>query len=678
MLPSHPLIEAIVKPHEDNAEMKLSAIKILEETFDPDHPSVPQAIQRLNAQEKKKFPALSKILIWSLAAAALGFSVYANMPSIKAIILYQRISDFNFPQLALTLPEGLTEKERLLIGDPEFDDLYQKQQLFESDPSYPAYFFEYAQAFDLKSDRLPPDFLEIASRIDPENSFFLYWAAAKIGKDAVENIRSKKSSSTPRYVDGVRLPALPSEAEYNIKDQAAYDEALSLIHKASGLPNFENYQMDMLKARSGIIPTDNFGGYIHSMMVIYGTSAHGVMSLAMVSKIMAARAEELSKKGRRDEFLALVSQCDVFLSRWSKSKDIYLVNELVYAVVASGISLNFQAAAERLGLTEMAEIYRKQNDLFAAERDRRCMPNDPAIEKLLQERSSILARLSIPMIERQAATPPPLTDADLKPLRMVEHELLGHIGIFSIALLLIPLAAVVFFFRFLTTQAVRLPAKRIATLLKFSDWIWIFSFGIALPIFIFLYISRLSPVSGRDYGSSYFLLIFPGLHLSALLLTLLLAPAIITRWRLTRRAAAFKFGSRWDLLSLPVIGVMLVYAIVAYPVLVHFKLNIYTQIGLAAPLLGWLGFVFFNGLRIFLGSARSRLIQSATAMAVIPAYPLAIICLCLTLPLYHQGEKYWLPKDKLHLIDPDAPDLGAYEFKVAAQKRKETNAILGY
>jgi hypothetical protein len=185
-------------------------------------------------------------------------------------------------------------------------------------------------------------------------------------------------------------------------------------------------------------------------------------------------------------------------------------------------------------------------------------------------------------------------------------------------------------------------------------------------------------VSGRDYGSSYFLLIFPGLHLSALLLTLLLAPAIITRWRLTRRAAAFKFGSRIDLLALPVIAAMLVYSIVAYPVLVNFKLNIYTQIGLAAPLVGWVGFVFFNGLRIFLGSARSRLIQSATAMAVIPAYPLAIIALCLTLPIYIAGEKHWLPQDKLHLIDPDAPDLGAYEFKVAAQKRKETNAILGY
>jgi hypothetical protein len=262
-------------------------------------------------------------------------------------------------------------------------------------------------------------------------------------------------------------------------------------------------------------------------------------------------------------------------------------------------------------------------------------------------------------------------------MRMVEHELLGRFGILSAAFILLPTTLFVFLFRFFTPKAVRLPAKRIACLLKLSDWIWIFSLGVALPILVFLYINRLSPMSGRDYGSSHFLFLFPSLHLTALLLTLLLAPAIVTRWRLTRRAAAFKFGSRWDLLSLPVIGVMLVYAIVAYPVLVKFNLNTMTQMGLAAPMVGWLGFVFFNGLRIILGSARSRLIQTATAIAVIPAYPLAIIALCLVLTPYREGEKYWLSQDKIHLIDPDAPDLGAYELKVAAQKRKEINEIMG-
>ena len=52
--------------------------------------------------------------------------------------------------------------------------------------------------------------------------------------------------------------------------------------------------------------------------------------------------------------------------------------------------------------------------------------------------------------------------------------------------------------------------------------------------------------------------------------------------------------------------------------------------------------------------------------------------LCLTLPIHPAAERHWLAKDTLFRIDPDAADLGAYEFKVAAQKRRELNAIMGY
>jgi hypothetical protein len=45
--------------------------------------------------------------------------------------------------------------------------------------------------------------------------------------------------------------------------------------------------------------------------------------------------------------------------------------------------------------------------------------------------------------------------------------------------------------------------------------------------------------------------------------------------------------------------------------------------------------------------------------------------------MHAAGEKRWLARETLLRIDPGAPDLGAYEFKVAAQKRREINAITG-
>ncbi len=677
MLPkTHPLIDSITQPFADNMEMKLSATQILEQTFDPDHPSVQQMLARLEAQDKKKFPALAKMVLWIVAMTVLGFAIYENSTFIRSIIDAGLIARFDVSK-PRPLPNGLTKQDQLLIGDPSFDELRQKILLLESDPSNPAYFIEYAGAYLSEHDQLPPDFLETAARIDPDNSFYFYWAAGEIGGDAVEKV--SRSSGVPRYVDGVKLRPLPMEKQYTINDQAAYEEALALLKKASELPKLESYEIMMLKARMRSIPkVHTFAEYIRAANIQFGSPAIGIINTMNAADVMNARAEELSKNGDKQNFLSLADQRDAFLAGWAHRQNGFLVHELAYRAIAASTAVNFQASAERLELTELANGYRKQNDEFVALRDFCDLQDDENAEKFLRQRGSYLSSLSLSQVSRRAQNPPPLLDSDLKPLRMVEHELLGGVGLVSVALILLFAILFIFLYRFLVSRTIRLTAKRFASLLTFSDWIWIFTLGVAFPIVVFLYLNRLSPVSGRDYGVMFFLGVFPGLHLSVLLLNLLLIPAVVTRWRLTRRAAAFKFASRIDLLSLPVIAVMLIYSIVAFPVLVKISnLNTPVQIGLAAPLVGWLGFVFFNGLRIILGSARSRIIQSATAIAVIPAYLLAIIALCLSLLPYLEGERYWMPKDKLHLIDPDAPDLGAYECKVAVQLRKETNAILG-
>jgi len=684
MIPeTHPLINSITQPFADDVEMKLSACQILEETFEPSHPSVAEMIERLELQDRRKFPTLAKMALWIVAVTVLGFAIYVESPLIRSFIDISNILSFDEPEPP-PLPAGLTRQEQLLLGDPSLDGLTQKELLLESDPTNPAYFLEYALAYgSLNNNQLPPDFLETAARIDPENSFYLYWAAGKIGADAVEKVTRSPGSPrpSPRYVDGVKLRPLPVETEYTIKDQAAYDEALALINKASELPKFDNYGIMMMKARMRLIPpVKSFAEYVRAVNVQFGNSAVGTISMMKASDVMNARAEELSKKGDKEKFISLAAQRDAFLARWAGMGDGFLIDELIYRAIASGSVINFQAAAQRLELTELADAYRKQNDAFVAARDFCDLRDDEDVERFIIQHGSYLSRLSLPMVSQRVQNQPPLLDSDLKPSRMAEHELLGGIGLVSVALIILVSTLFIFLFRFLVTRTIRLTAKRFATLLTLQDWIWIFTLGVALPILVFLYINRLSPVSGRDYGVSCFIGIFPGLHLSVLLLNLLLIPAVVTRWRLTRRAAAFKFGSRIDLLSLPVIAVILVYSIVAFPLLLMKISNFNTavQIGLAAPLVGWLGFVFFNGLRIILGGARSRIIQSATAIAVIPVYPLAIIALCLSLLPYLEGEKYWIPKDKLHLIDPDAPDLGAYECKVAVQLRKETNAILGF
>lgn len=677
MIPNnHPLIEAITQPLAGNAEMKLSASQFLEQTFDPDHPSVPQAQERLERQDRRRFTVLGKIVIWVLAITLLGFAMLADLRAfleVAKIHDWEGLEDIKLPPVH----RKLNDRERLLLGDPDADDLTNRKRLFESDPTNPAYFAEYAVQYCYQNDGLPPDFLETAERIDPENSFFIYLAAGVTGRESVGRIPHTTSRSPERIVAGVRLRPLPTEQAYTITDRVAYEEALKLIKKASGMPKFRTYTNQMTALRAHHIPTDNLVSYESGYDFFVSTISCGVLSLYGVFDLFSARAEELSKSGDESEFQLIASQQKALLHGLARNEDISSPNEYNYWIIAYVTAVNFHAAAERLGLNGLAETYRKQRDALVAREDDIRLRRAERMDVTPRKRASPLGFSGLLNRNHSTVEIPPLSDSYLKPMRLVEHELLGRFGLIAVSLMIMIGALVVYLFRFLPSKAILLPAKRIAKLLGFSDWVWIFGFGIALPVLVFFYISRLSPVSGRDYSCSHFEFAFPGIHLSALLLTLLLAPAIIARWRLTRRAAAFSFGSRLDLLAPAVIGVLLVYAVVAFPLVMLLPSNDLTQFGLSLPLLGWLGFVFFNGLRIFLGSARSRLIQTATSIAVIPAYPLAIVTLCLTLPIYIKAERSGLAEDKRNFVDPVTSELVGYDYQVAAQMRKEINAIMG-
>ena len=104
---THPLIDSIAKPLSDNAEMKLSAVLILEQTFDPDHPSVPQAMLQLEARDKRKFTIFGKVAIWAVAFIALGFGIYADAPLIGSTLAVRNLARFEAPK-PTPLPAGLT------------------------------------------------------------------------------------------------------------------------------------------------------------------------------------------------------------------------------------------------------------------------------------------------------------------------------------------------------------------------------------------------------------------------------------------------------------------------------------------------------------------------------------------------------------------------------------------
>jgi hypothetical protein len=676
---THPLIEAVTEPLAANAERRMAARAFLGEKFDAAHPGVDEATARIAAAGKRKFTGLCKMLPWALAALALAAVVFTHASTFR---FAKAVYDFDLfePWEKPALPAGLTEEQRLLLGDPALDDLEQKRRLHLHARENPAYFAEYAQAYVSAKSTLPPDYLETAARIAPNNAFFLYLAAGQIGGDSYKkNFSRGVNKAPPRYVDGIRLSPPPRESEYDIEDAAAFGEALAMIGKAAALPGYETHTNSMTAARVRLLPNRNMAEFGRGLIYGYGSIASGVISLRKVADLMSIRAGQLSKGGSKEEFIALAKQRDALIAHLGGNPDSNLVGELVYSVIASATPTNFHFAAERLGLTDLAETYKKESDAFMEERDRRMIHGKKDEDPFPVQRASALTSLSLPMVARQVASPPPVSESDFAPMRMAEHELLGGLGLLSVALL-IPLAALlVFFFRFIATPMISVPAKRMGGVLGMADWVWVTGLGVVLPILFYLIVTRLTPLGGREYGASYFLFLFPGVQLVALLLSLLIAPAVAVRWRLGKRLAPFGFGDRFTVpLALAVLAMIVVWSLAALPFVERFGMERRMMLAaLAAPPALCLALIFANALRSILGKPAARLAQCAAAVAVLPAYPIAIILLCALTPIHSAGEKRWLAKETLLRIDPDAPDLGAYEFKVAAQKRREINAITG-
>ncbi|MFK7851771.1 MAG: hypothetical protein AB8D78_12415 [Akkermansiaceae bacterium] len=675
MLPeTHPLIEAATEPLAKNAEQRLAANDMLGRNFDPKHPAVEALGCRLKAGVGRgRF--VFAVVLWLLAVAAVATVIVSNAPAIR---IAETILNFNLfePVEKPILPKGLTEEERLILGDPELSDLEQKQRLNEFAPENPAYYAEYAQQFGMMNGALPPNFLETVEQIAPENAFFLYYAAGRLGADCIDKKRLGSSPLPSRFVDGVRLSPLPREMEFEILDEEAFEEALALIKTANSKNEFETFTNQMIRARSRPLPIRNIAEFMRSLAYSYGTST-GIIQLRYIADLLSARAEQLSKKGREAEFIELAAQRDAFIVQLLQNPDVLLVGELVNRVIVAATATNFRFAAERLELDDLANRYREQSDAIQEERDLRQIRDKKEPEVFSEEEASILVGLAFPMVKRQVNTPVPFSESDFKPMRMAEHELVGKVGIFAVVLSVIVVAFVLFLFRLIFPAPIRVPAKRLSAVLGWKDGLWVLALGIVIPVLIFLIVTRLTPLSGREYGAQHFLFCFPSIHLIALLLSLLIAPALVVRWRLDKHLAPLGLGDRFTIpVALGVLAVLLAWSLTALPTLLFLELSDRTLMLLAAPLALCLSLIVAHALRSILGKPSDRLLQCTAAVAVLPSYAVAIVVLCLLTPIYTAAESRWIAKDTLFRIDPDAPDLGAYEFKVAAQIREETKALL--
>lgn len=252
------LIDTAVRPLADNAELQLAAVALLEEAVGKPVGNADEVIARWEEVDANKTRPWMK---WGFIAVLVALSAWAWTVAAREGITCWRLSQVSdayrympddyaadLQNLENCIPWELGRRERLLLfGDTSKDSLTEGMKgLWDSEPENPAFFMEYVLAHWMDHRCPPTGFLETARRLDPQNSWPTYFAAAANFSSAV---KAEQQSSADRDA------WIPSK--WVVRDQAKLDELLALIHQAAAQPEFDTYQVGMLRLRMPLVPMDD-------------------------------------------------------------------------------------------------------------------------------------------------------------------------------------------------------------------------------------------------------------------------------------------------------------------------------------------------------------------------------------------------------------------------------------
>jgi hypothetical protein len=665
--PAERFLAAATAPLGDNAELQVMARRELGECLvDGEAEALAEAASAL---EKGKPRRGWKTGLYSVTAVVsiITLGLLAKVPGLVDAATSSGLGgalDGQSPEkIRGRLGKGLNSEQRLLLfGDTsQADPGNQFKPLWDSAPENPAYFARFALDYIGIHDRLPPDFLETADRLDPDNAWFTMVALGVTAKDAV-----KRERRTPEETKQ-EIPA-----RYSIIDQARLDEAVKLLGKAAAQPRLNSYQAELLAEQIAIVPprTD----FASQMPLLVHVAGAPTDSGPLTSAVMAvdAAAWQAADRGDATAFLQIANQWQPILRNLAEAESPTFLNGLI-------IRAAIAATANRYGKTTLPELeelnqrWKPVSERMRAEkedRDRRGWNDE------LKLKGGMFAALSLPVVTKWLQSPIPITDADLKPGRMVEHELFSRVSasVRWLVLGLMLLTAAVY--RQRAGLLVRRLSARLEDLLKPIDWAWILGAGVVLPFLFYLAIYRLTPFGARDWSIAASAFLVPSGQVAAMGFLMIVLPVLVARWRLGRRGAmlGWRKSHPWlgwtavicGALSLPLFGLSFANGKGSETVMM-----------IAAGLLGVLVLTgLILGLRAVFSKRPALLRRMTLSRTLIPAYALGMLLMAASMPFYHAAEKRWLAQDRLMEITPEAPALSRYEWEVAQAMRAELLEVL--
>jgi len=480
-------------------------------------------------------------------------------------------------------------------------------------------------------------------------------------------------------------------------DQAEQDRAYELFEAARLQKSFKNYSGEMLGRRVALLPNRSLIERIDAVGTLAMQSPSSNLRMRSLSNVIAAKAWSAAEAGDKKAFLKIREQGVGFLGELMRSTTGSLVDNLIILLFANEMAESFATGSEKIGLVPDAAQWRAISDRLDAKNQNRYEREFIVDGKIaVPERvTGAIFGNSLALVARQPEHQPELTDFDLMPGRLLDHEILSRFFAYVSWMLMGLCAAAVAVYRFRVSRLGRRLAGRMEELMNARDWAWFLGVGILLPFLYVMAVNRLTPLGGRQFGMLGTGMLLPAAHFLGLLMLWLTVPVQVARWRLAERAGTLGFTRTswlgWAAVAgavgfVPWIGwagISLSYpefwrgwmseVVVDTPSATGGVLRFWLAIGfLGVPVLWVIYRVSYA-----LVNQSQRLIQQATvARILVKAYGVAMLMLALASIGFKASESYWFAREKLGEIDPAKPGWSAFEYDVAVQMRKELREIL--
>jgi hypothetical protein len=572
-----------------------------------------------------------------LTASIVIASIACILPGAIAFIKFSKISKTGFGsrwESKAVRERLLTLDQRLILyGDARGSSLAERYEtLCEQFPDNPSYYADYAMHYANEHGEVPPNFLEVGKRIDPDNGWFPAFAAAVASKDSVKafprTAQEKKGRAPKRW---------------EILDQSRLDQAMILLHESRRYTRFESYQDALATERLALLPkAQNFMSQTHR--ILYRPTIPTTLQWQHLGSAVAAQSERLKNSQDLQTFAELLEAWESTSQRILHDSEGLLPSLIGYASIVGTMS-NLIDATNSFGMD------RKAASMRSLDEDLRKYYNDleaKSLEEplaLLENHGSSLSLTNLSNL-RYALNTPPLTKSEARPGRLVEHSLRCQIIAVCVIPVLLLFSLIASLYRFRFGLAYRSISGRLTSLVTVADWSWLFVVGVLGPLAFYQITYFLTPLGGREWTYKFAEGRPHGLQHAAWILSSISCPIAVARWRLRKRLAGLDL--EWPGQKLT--SAALLIALFTIPLSGTAFLIAPTPLWLRATLI-CLGLVVIAllaiGLRATFGSGSKALGRLALSRTLAPIYLVSAFSMGLFSPLYRAQESYWMARDTL-------------------------------